>query len=534
MKKMILGFPLILCFVAMLLIGGEVDADDGEATYSDEGVISVLLDVGRELPFPGSYDMLIYEGKVDPDSPGTPIITLDKVAAGDENSRRPPTARPQNHTDYIFTTKDSYKSILADMDPGWYTLELVIEQGSGDVTRWIEMPVYGIKITTDADDIDTQVGKTEQVQYKILYEGDYTLDWTSSDEAVVTVDQGGKITGISKGTRNITLMIRGTEYSSTCQVNVFEPLLSLTLDKHAASLKKGDVLQLVATKEPADTGDTLVWTSSDESIATVDQDGKVTTVGYGTAVITVTASPSELKDTCKITVSGSPSPPGPTPPTPTPVNPESIEVIPSEVTLDVGDEYTLTAILYPSGATGTVVWSSSDKDTVSVVDGVITAISPGTATITAKVGNLSATCTVTVRDPMPPVIVEVEIHANDMEVGQEQVVEVIVTPPDVDVHPVSWSSSDEGIATVDSDGRIHALSEGAVTITVTMSDGQKKSVTIKVTPCSYDHDGNWCTWFWWILLIIIIIEAILLMRLKNRYDELEERIEEIYCTGRRV
>jgi uncharacterized protein YjdB len=133
----------------------------------------------------------------------------------------------------------------------------------------------------------------------------------------------------------------------------------------------------------------LTWSSSDESVATVDETGLVTAHKVGTATITVaTTDGSNLTANCALTV--------------TPQVVESIELSQTQLVLNIGDEYTLEAVILPDNATDkSVVWASSDSAIVIVTDGVITALAAGTATITVTAvddSKVQATCEVEVKE----------------------------------------------------------------------------------------------------------------------------------------
>lgn len=151
------------------------------------------------------------------------------------------------------------------------------------------------------------------------------------------------------------------------------------LDKPAITLEVGDREQLKATVTPDD-GQTLVWSSSDSSVASV-ADGLVTALAPGTATVAAKAGGKSAE--CVVTVG--------------PVEVLSVTLDQTTLDLTVGDTEQLTATVLPEDATDkTVVWSSSDQEVATVADGLVTALAPGTATVTASAGDLSAECVVTV------------------------------------------------------------------------------------------------------------------------------------------
>ena len=521
---------VLLCLASITVLAEPADArDDGDATYREEGIIEIHLDAA--LAQHVIYGLKIYEGKVASHEP-EPIKDIAKVAIG-----RPGVVMKDFTTPRDAETKD----ILKNMDAGYYALELYDEEGKVN-SRWIDMTVYGVKILGEQFYV-LKDGKIE-IEAEVYYETACTLDWSSSDESVATVSGSGlkiEVNGLEYGEVTITATIHeDTHYKDTCTVIVYKPATDILLDPESATLYYDDPAKnkvtVQATPVPQDDPAVKVlleWSSDNESVATVDENGVVTGLSRGTATITVTDKLSGISKECKITVRNTPSPPGPTPPGPTPpgptppgpIAPTDVEIEPEEVTLMVDETFTLTAILLPEGSVWPLEWSSSDPSIVSVTeDGTITAHAVGDATVTVRAGLLWATCLVHV----VPVPITVKVEADDMEVGGFQKARVIVEPPGSEIEPISWSSSDESVATVDSAGMIHAVGVGEVTITVTMSDGQTASVTIKVLPVPEpepgDHSGNWCTWFWIIILIVIIIELVLAVRFKRRYDELEDEV----------
>ena len=158
----------------------------------------------------------------------------------------------------------------------------------------------------------------------------------------------------------------------------------ISIDPASMKLLKGESMTLSAEVTPEDATDAVTWSSSDASVATVDQNGNVTAVGVGTAAITATAG--DYSATCEVTVT-------------IPVIPVSgITLSQNAASLFVDEDMTLSAEVTPEDATDkTVTWSSSNASVATVdQNGNVTAVGAGTATITATAGDYSATCEVTV------------------------------------------------------------------------------------------------------------------------------------------
>ena len=184
-------------------------------------------------------------------------------------------------------------------------------------------------------------------------------------------------------------------------------LLTLTLDRTSLSLYEGDNAQLTASYSMEVSNPLLRWSSSDESVATVE-DGQVYAQRRGNAVITVVSANGVYAAECTVSVRSTPDPtptpdPDPTPtPDPDPVYVTSVELDQSELALTLGDRYTLKATVYPSHADNkAITWRSSDEAVATVEGGTVKAVGAGTATITVRTedGGHTATCVVTVTDP---------------------------------------------------------------------------------------------------------------------------------------
>ena len=198
------------------------------------------------------------------------------------------------------------------------------------------------------------------------------------------------MTAVKAGSATITA--KAGDKSATCAVTVkakVVPVSSVSLNKATLELTEGDSETLTATVAPDNaTNKTVTWSSSDASVATVDNGGKVTAVKAGSA--TITAKAGDKSTTCAVTVKAKAIPVS------------SITLNETSIEIQVGESRLLVATVGPENATNKAVsWSSSDTTIVIVNQiGKVTALKSGTAIITAKAGDKTATCTVSV--PVPP------------------------------------------------------------------------------------------------------------------------------------
>jgi uncharacterized protein YjdB/putative hemolysin len=130
---------------------------------------------------------------------------------------------------------------------------------------------------------------------------DVVIEYVSSDEAIATVDNTGYITAVAAGEADITASVVDTGLAATCHVIVTPAIESLDISKSSMTMKPGATNTLSVTVSPEDANISgMTWTSSDEAVATVDQEGNVTAVADGTA--TITATIGETTATCDVTV----------------------------------------------------------------------------------------------------------------------------------------------------------------------------------------------------------------------------------------
>ena len=221
-----------------------------------------------------------------------------------------------------------------------------------------------------------------------------TLSWSSSNPTVATVDKYGLVRGVSEGSAVITAKVAGAVLSSSCTVTVTENDISVTgvdILFTSSILDVGDEEQLPVNVKPANAADkSLTWSSSDEDVATVDEDGLVTAVGTGTATVTVKTNDGGYTAACTVTVTGSLD-----------IRVTGISLNKNKLTISYKATERLTADVQPDNASDkSVVWSSSNSGVAAVdQNGVVTGVSRGTATITARTadGDFAAVCQVEVK-----------------------------------------------------------------------------------------------------------------------------------------
>ncbi len=267
-----------------------------------------------------------------------------------------------------------------------------------------DVPVESI--TLDKTEASIKTGETVTLTPTVLPEkADQTVTWTSSDPAIAAVENG-VVTGVAKGEATITA--KAGEKTATAKITVTEtsgdtvPVESITLDKTEATLTAaGQTVTLTATVLPEKADQTVTWTSSDPTKATVEN-GVVTAVANGTATITATAV-NGMHAAALVTVAIGDS--GNV--TDTKVSAITVTAADNKTTLTkAGETVQLTAAVLPAEAKDkSVTWASSNPAAAAVSEtGLVTAAANGTAVIsaTAKDGsNVKGDLTITVNIPAP-------------------------------------------------------------------------------------------------------------------------------------
>ncbi|MBO4547995.1 MAG: Ig domain-containing protein [Abditibacteriota bacterium] len=354
--------------------------------------------------------------KVTVKEPTVPVtgVTLNKTSASvavGKTVTLTAAVAPSDATDKNVTWQ-SYDKAIATVDangkvkgiaPGTTTIRVKTRDGGFTAkfkvtVKESSVPVTGVTLNKTSATVETGGTLTLKATVKPSDAADKSVTWSSYDKSIATVSSSGKVTGIAPGTTTIRVKTRDGGFTAKCKVTVKDPVIpvtGVTLPLHHTHMDVGCVFSLFAEIEPYNATDQRVtWASSDPSIVEVNEDGDVTAMAPGTAFVRVRTRDGGFTDECEVLV----------------VEPIvavlGVHLMPDAVTLySDGSEEERTEFLYasvfPVDATDqAVTWKSSDK-TVAKVDanGKVTAVAPGSATVTVKThdGGYTAKCKVTVK-----------------------------------------------------------------------------------------------------------------------------------------
>ncbi len=335
----------------------------------------------------------------------------------------------------------------------------------------VDPDVVSAVVLDESGTVYVGIGETISLNANVLPEtAETTLSWSSKSSKIATVDEDGVVEGIKTGSTTITVKSKNGK-KDTVTVKVVDPDVADSVvlsESGTVTLNVGEPLQLEAVVYPETADYELTWSTSAKKYATVDEDGFVTPVAKGTATITVKTDNGK-KDTVKIKVVDE-------------YKPTSIK-LPGVTGLIVGKQEILVPEIQPADAKTYLTWTSSNNRILTVDDGVITAVGPGSATITVETHNgKEASVRITVGEALKPSAVTASIAGNGhIGIGESAQISAVVTPADA-VYTLSYASSNAAVVKVDDHGIVTGVAEGTATITVSTDNGLKAYVTVTVDP----------------------------------------------------
>ncbi len=341
-----------------------------------------------------------------------------------------------------------------------------------------EVMVAVTKVSLDKVSLKLTVGNHEALIATVFPDNatDKTVSWTSSKPSVATVSKDGVVTALSEGSTEIIAQVG--ECHATCSVVVSAknvPVTAVVIDKTSLELFVGDNETLIATIKPDNATDkTIAWYSSDNNVATVSNPGGIVyAVKEGSALIYASADGQEAS--CRVTVDYH--------------RVSDIELSTEKTFLYPSEKTTISATVIPSNATyPELSWSSFNNEIAVVDGGRVTAVNPGKVTITASNRDMQKQVEITVLVPL--LSVSLDRSSASMFEGTNLTLHATLNPSDADLRePLTWSSSNIDVATVNNDGVVSALKPGKTIITLN-ADGKTALCTISVIGSGVGNEGT--------------------------------------------
>ena len=370
----------------------------------------------------------------------------------------------------------------------------MITASSNDVTSMPatviieELPPEVASVTVDLSSVMLEVGDTHQLTAVArtsegMVVGGVDIEWSSDDRGVASVDQTGLVTAVGAGMANITAMTEGV-MSAPVIITVAEPppvVTSVTVSPPMALIEEGESQQFEAEALSSDgmviPDVTILWMSSDMTVATIDSSGLAAGVRSGSSPtqITITATADGISGTAMLTVE--------------PVI-ARVEVSPKTATINEGATRMFSATAFTSydvAIQAVDFWWTSSNDSVATISssglaiGVRSGSRPLDVTITASAEGKTDTATLTVE----PVVSRVAVRPSSATIDEGKTRRfraTAYTSYDVAIQNInfSWSSSNMSVATISSSGLARGVNAGSTTIRA-RAGGRSGTATLTVT-----------------------------------------------------
>jgi uncharacterized protein YjdB len=475
---------------------------DGTITCVDSGYANIILSTSGK--YYEEADPVVVTVKV-----STPVTSLsirkakEEIAVGEELSVTA-VITPGNATDktvewtvddasvvdltYTKNSDDSVNLTVKGKSPGWAFITCKASDGFVETFRVrVKQPVE--EITLNNEEMTVRKGSVFWLNAVCTPANadDKTVVWSSEDESICTVDSSGMVTAVAVGDVNIWATSADSNAKAKCLIHVQQVVDTLTLSETSITLfidpnyniePITSSYGLRADIEPTDASNKrCTFVSTDPEIASVEasEDGRtaiITAVKGGNTVVTVTTEEGGIVQECHVRVIEFVT---------------SVDITDDEKYLSIGKNAKLTATVLSKSATDkSLIWSSSDESICYVdTEGVVHGLSEGYAVITATAADgsgVSDTCLVQVVNPATSMTIEPSsVHLlYGSSTSDSAVLTAVIEPENATIKDVTWSSSNEAIATVDEGGEVFAMGVGNCTITATAADGSGIKATCKV------------------------------------------------------
>ena len=346
------------------------------------------------------------------------------------------------------------------------------EAGEFTVEVTVKQVVTGVNLNTPS--VNVYIGETTKLEANIFPHTAYDKDatWVSSDNTIATVDSNGVVTARNEGTVAITVTTKDGAFKDTTTVNVLKKKSNnnIYLSFDSSNFYIGDSKKIYSVVSPDNSLlSKLVYSSSDTSVATISSDGIITAKKKGTTTIKARIPEEEISTSIDIVVKDKIL--------------ERIDLSSTNLSLTVGDSYTLKSYFYPNDAISYVTYTSNDSSIASVNSkGEVTALKEGITTIYAKGNNsVIAKCDVVVKNgTILASGLSASLEKNSISVGETSKIEYKIKPVEATDKKVTFVSSNSNVAVVSNDGVVTGVKPGNAIIMVTTSCGVSESLPIKV------------------------------------------------------
>ena len=442
----------------------QITAASGNA--SADATISVMQTVGSITVLPAAVTLMAIGETAQLSASVSDNRDMTIADAGVEWSSNDPTVATVNEEGLVTALNNGVTLITVQSGTATASATVTVMQAAGGIT------LEPSEVTLMAIGETAQLTATVSDSRGELID-DAGVEWSSNDPTVASVNEEGLVTAVANGITLITAQSGTATASAT--VTVIQAAGGITLEPPEVTLIAiGETAQLTASVVD-DRGELIAdaeveWSTSDPAVASVNEEGLVTAVANGITLITAQSGTATASATVTVIQAA-----------------DGITLEPSEVTLiAIGETAQLTASVVDDRgeliAEAGVEWSTSDPAVATVDgDGLVTAVSNGTAQITATAGNTMADATITVMQTAGSITV-LPAAVTLMAIGETA--QLTATVSDSRGEPIAdagveWSTNDPTVASVNEEGLVTAVANGVTLITV-QSGTATASATVTV------------------------------------------------------
>ncbi len=410
-------------------------------------------------------------------------IAKNSLDAG-ENVATTVSILPPNATDQTVTYSSDNISIASVSDTGTVlgigtgNTTLTATVGGKSSTVQVDVAERVVNVTLTVANSALEIGETTTTNV-LLYPSNVanpTITYLSDNTSVATVADNGSITAIGEGSATITAMADGK--SGTARVSVTKPYVAvsnITFTVPSSTISINETITADVSVSPPDaTNRKVLYSSDNTSIATVNVNGAITGVKAGVAIIT--AMVDGQSTTSKITVVGSAI---------EPVAVDSVTLMISKSTINVGDTEPTSVSVLPVNATNQIVTYITENPTIATVDasGNVTGVEAGEVTIRAIAGGKTSSVTVKVTGIADQIVavdsVLLTVPKTTINTGETIAATVSISPTHATNQEVIYTTGNSNIALVNNSGSVIGINSGTTNLTATV-DGKYDSVQITV------------------------------------------------------
>lgn len=334
------------------------------------------------------------------------------------------------------------------------------------------------KIYFSESSISLEVNEVTKLSYVIepANASDKTVKF-NYDKNMVSIDNNGNLKALKSGKTNVEI-VSSNEIKSLLELNITSKadieVGQIILSKDTFNLEVGETSKVSYTISPSDATNKKVTYLYDSSIISIDKSGVIKALHEGKTTIQLKASNGVVSNVANVVV------------TPPKEVIESLSIKGGNITISTGNTKQLYVTVKGKNIQSSKVWSSSNASVLSInANGVVSAKKEGQATVSVKMGNVSATITVKViKSKVKVSSISVNKATTTIKMGSTEKLTVSVKPNDATNKNVTWASSNSKIVKVSSNGTITGISKGEAVISVYSNDDKKIKATTKVNVMS--------------------------------------------------